>query len=87
MQLISEAYILLRHFLGCSIEEVQAIFSEWNQGVLHSFLIEITAQVLAYRDTDGLPIIDKILDVAGQKGTGKWTVESAFDLSKFSIKS
>ncbi len=80
MQLISEAYFLLRNLLGCTIPEIQAIFAEWNKGVLNSFLIDITAQVLHHRDTDGSPLIDKILDVAGQKGTGKWTGISALDL-------
>ena len=59
---------------------MSAIFSEWNKGVLNSFLIEITSQILAYKDTDGAPLLDKILDVAGQKGTGKWTGISALDL-------
>ncbi len=80
MQLIAEAYGLLRGFVGCSVEETQAIFSEWNKGPLNSFLIDITARVLAYRDVDGQPMVDKILDVAGQKGTGKWTAISALDL-------
>ncbi len=80
MQLISEAYSLLRNLLGCSISEIQAIFSEWNKGVLNSFLIEITAQIFTHKDADGSPLIDKILDVAGQKGTGKWTGISALDL-------
>ena len=73
MQLISEAYFLLKKVVGCTMEEMETIFHEWNQGVLNSFLIEITAQIFAHRDTDGKPLLDKILDVAGQKGTGKWT--------------
>ena len=80
MQLISEAYFLLRNLLGCSISEIQAIFAEWNKGVLNSFLIDITAQIFTHKDADGAPLIDKILDVAGQKGTGKWTGISALDL-------
>lgn len=80
MQLISEAYFLLRHFLGCSVDEMHAIFMDWNNGPLHSFLIEITAQIFKQKDTDGKPLLDKILDVAGQKGTGKWTGISALDL-------
>lgn len=80
MQLISEAYFLLKNMLGCSIEEMHAIFDEWNKGVLNSFLIEITSQIFSHRDTDGKPLLDKILDVAGQKGTGKWTGISALDL-------
>lgn len=80
MQLISEAYFLLRHFLGCSFDEMHSIFMDWNNGPLHSFLIEITAQIFMQKDTDGKPLLDKILDVAGQKGTGKWTGISALDL-------
>lgn len=80
MQLISEAYFLLRNLLGCSIDEMHEIFSSWNQGPLNSFLIEITAAIFSHRDTDGQPLLDKILDVAGQKGTGKWTGISALDL-------
>jgi 6-phosphogluconate dehydrogenase len=80
MQLISEAYFLLKNLLGCSAEELKAIFIEWNTGVLNSFLIEIAADVFAYKDVDGSVLLDKILDVAGQKGTGKWTGISALDL-------
>jgi 6-phosphogluconate dehydrogenase len=80
MQLIAEAYFLLRNLLGCSISEIQGIFADWNKGVLNSFLIDITAQVFTHKDTNGDPLIDKILDVAGQKGTGKWTGISALDL-------
>jgi 6-phosphogluconate dehydrogenase len=80
MQLISEAYFLLRHLLGCSIDEMHQIFMDWNNGPLHSFLVEITAQIFKQKDTDGKPLLDKILDVAGQKGTGKWTGISALDL-------
>lgn len=80
MQLISEAYFLLKNLLGCSIDEMHTIFDAWNKGVLNSFLIEITSQIFTHRDTDGKPLLDKILDVAGQKGTGKWTGISALDL-------
>jgi 6-phosphogluconate dehydrogenase len=80
MQLISEAYFLLRTVLGCGLDELQTIFADWNKGVLNSYLIEITSHIFAHRDTDGKPLIDKILDVAGQKGTGKWTGISALDL-------
>ena len=80
MQLISEAYFLLRNLLGCSFEEMHRIFNTWDNGVLNSFLIEITAQIFNHLDTDGKPLLDKILDVAGQKGTGKWTGISALDL-------
>lgn len=80
MQLICEAYQTLRFSLGCSMQEIQEIFTSWNQGVLSSYLIEIAGHVFAHKDTDGAPLIDKILDVAGQKGTGKWTGISALEL-------
>ncbi len=80
MQLICEAYQLLSEGLGLSADEMHAIFAEWNQGELSSYLIEITANILAYKDEDGLPLVDKILDTAGQKGTGKWTGINALDL-------
>ena len=80
MQLICEAYQLLSEGLGLSADEMHAIFAEWNQGELSSYLIEITANILAYKDADGLPLVDKILDTAGQKGTGKWTGINALDL-------
>jgi 6-phosphogluconate dehydrogenase len=80
MQLICEAYQILKEVLGCSIQEIQEIFTAWNQGVLQSYLIEIAAQVFSHKDQDGTPLLDKILDVAGQKGTGKWTGISALEL-------
>lgn len=80
MQLICEAYQLLSEGLGLTADEMHAIFSEWNQGELSSYLIEITAGILAYKDEDGQPLVDKILDTAGQKGTGKWTGINALDL-------
>jgi 6-phosphogluconate dehydrogenase len=80
MQLICEAYQLLREGLGLDMDELQAVFTEWNKGELDSYLIEITAQIFTKRDDDGSPLIDKILDSAGQKGTGKWTGISALDL-------
>lgn len=80
MQLISEAYSLLKNALGLSSKEMQRIFSEWNKGDLDSYLIEITAKIFEIKDADGSPLLDKILDVAGQKGTGKWTVINALDL-------
>jgi 6-phosphogluconate dehydrogenase len=80
MQLICEAYQLLSQGLGLSADEMHGIFAEWNQGQLSSYLIEITAAILAYKDEDGLPLVDKILDTAGQKGTGKWTGINALDL-------
>lgn len=80
MQLICEAYQLLSEGLGLSADDMHAIFAEWNLGELSSYLIEITANILAYKDEDGLPLVDKILDTAGQKGTGKWTGINALDL-------
>jgi 6-phosphogluconate dehydrogenase len=80
MQLISEAYHLLREGLGLSVEEIQSIYQQWNEGVLDSYLIEITANILQVKDEDGAPLLDKILDTAGQKGTGKWTGISAMEL-------
>lgn len=80
MQLISEAYSLLKNALGFGAQELQRIFSEWNKGDLDSYLIEITAKIFEVKDTDGKLLLDKILDVAGQKGTGKWTVINALDL-------
>ena len=82
MQLIAEAYDLLRKVLGLSAGEIADIFAKWNQGPLNSFLIEITSQVLSVRDPkDGKPLVDHILDKAGQKGTGKWTAQVALDLA------
>jgi 6-phosphogluconate dehydrogenase len=80
MQLICEAYHLLKEGLGLSADELQGIFADWNQGELDSFLIEITGHILTNKDEDGSPLVDKILDTAGQKGTGKWTAISALDL-------
>lgn len=80
MQLIGEAYHLLHQGLGLSNDAIQEIFKEWNSGELDSYLIEITASILGHRDADGSPLVDKILDVAGQKGTGKWTVINAAEL-------
>ena len=79
MQLICEAYLLMRDLLGMSADEMHEVFKEWNTGELDSYLIEITADILAYKDTDGKPLVDKILDTAGQKGTGKWTGIAALD--------
>ncbi|HPZ16230.1 MAG TPA: decarboxylating NADP(+)-dependent phosphogluconate dehydrogenase [Sphaerochaeta sp.] len=100
MQLIGEVYDLMRRYLGLTNEEMQAIFSTWNTGRLDSYLIEITADILSYREEDGTHLVDKILDAAGQKGTGKWTginalhagvpltliVESVFARSLSSLK-
>ena len=79
MQLISEAYDLLRKGAHCSFDELAQTFSSWNKGPLDSYLIEITADIFTKKDTDGKPLVEKILDVAGQKGTGKWTGIDALD--------
>jgi 6-phosphogluconate dehydrogenase (decarboxylating) len=77
MQLIGEAYQLLKDGLGLTADELAAVFAEWNKGELDSFLIDISATIFAKKDDDGQPMVDKILDAAGQKGTGKWTAISA----------
>jgi len=82
MQLIGEAYQLLRNYIGLSADETAAVFADWNKGELDSYLIEITADILTHKDEDGQPLVDKILDVAGQKGTGKWTVINSADLGQ-----
>lgn len=79
MQLIAEAYDILRRGLGATEKEIAVIFEKWNTGVLDSFLIEITTNILNYNDEDGVPLVTKILDSAGQKGTGKWTAIAALD--------
>ena len=82
MQLIAEAYDLMKHRANLNAQQLAEIFSEWNEGVLKSYLIEITAEVLAkVDDLTGKPLVDIILDEAGQKGTGKWTSQTAFDLA------
>jgi 6-phosphogluconate dehydrogenase len=80
MQLISEAYFLMKNLLGMSPDEMHEVFTEWNEGELDSYLIEITRDILGYRDEDGEALLEKILDKAGQKGTGKWTGIAALDL-------
>lgn len=80
MQLICEAYHLLSEGLGLTNAELHQVFARWNEGVLSSFLIQITADILAFKDSDGEPLLDKILDTAGQKGTGKWTGINALEL-------
>src|SRR5215472_16938173 len=80
MQLIGEAYNILKNGLGMSADEMHEIFKDWNTGELESYLIEITRDILAFKDTDGQPLVEHILDTAGQKGTGKWTVISSQDL-------
>ncbi|KAI8095694.1 6-phosphogluconate dehydrogenase, decarboxylating [Thamnidium elegans] len=79
MQLICEVYQIMKEGLGMSHDEMAAIFEEWNNGELDSFLIEITRDILKYKDTDGSPLVEKILDTAGQKGTGKWTGIDSLD--------
>lgn len=79
MQIIAEAYHLLQEGLGLSNDAMSALFARWNRGPLESYLIEITADILAYRDQEGQAVIDLILDSAGQKGTGKWTVAAALE--------
>eukprot|EP01098_Paradermamoeba_levis_P000075 TRINITY_DN1007_c0_g2_i1.p1 TRINITY_DN1007_c0_g2~~TRINITY_DN1007_c0_g2_i1.p1 ORF type:complete len:306 (+),score=105.51 TRINITY_DN1007_c0_g2_i1:136-1053(+) len=81
MQLICEAYHLLKETLGLSPDEISKIFAKWNEGELSSFLIEITRDILAFKDTDGAPLVEKIRDAAGQKGTGKWTVINSLELN------
>ena len=80
MQLISEAYHLMNNLLGMNAGEMHEVFKEWNKGDLDSYLVEITRDILAYRDEDGQPLLGKILDTAGQKGTGKWTGIEALNL-------
>ena len=82
MQLIAEAYQLLRDRLGLKAGAMADIFAAWNKTELDSYLIEITAEILAFKDTDGTPIVDRILDAAGQKGTGKWTVIDSAQLGQ-----
>jgi 6-phosphogluconate dehydrogenase len=80
MQLICEAYQVMKDLLGMSADEMHQVFKEWNQGELDSYLIEITRDILGFKDEDGKPMVDKIVDTAGQKGTGKWTGVTALDL-------
>ena len=79
MQLICETYDLMKNILGLSYDEMGDVFDEWNRGSLGSYLIEITRDILRYRDEDGSPLAEKILDTAGQKGTGKWTGIAALE--------
>jgi 6-phosphogluconate dehydrogenase len=80
MQLICEAYQMMSELLGMTADEIHEVFKRWNTGDLDSYLIEITRDILAYKDADGKPLVDKILDTAGQKGTGKWTSVISLDL-------
>ncbi|HXE10076.1 MAG TPA: decarboxylating NADP(+)-dependent phosphogluconate dehydrogenase [Verrucomicrobiae bacterium] len=82
MQLIGEAYHLLGSYLGMSAGDMSKVFADWNKGELDSFLIQISAEILAYKDENGQPLVDHILDAAGQKGTGKWTVMNAAELGQ-----
>jgi len=79
MQLICEAYNLLKTALGLTAAQLAEVFAQWNKGELDSYLIEITSLIFKHKDQDGVPLVDKILDVAGQKGTGKWTIIDALD--------
>jgi 6-phosphogluconate dehydrogenase len=80
MQLIAESYFMMKELLGLSADEMHAVFAEWNKGELDSYLIEITRDILGTKDADGSPLVERILDTAGQKGTGKWTGVAALDL-------
>ena len=80
MQLICEAYQIMKEYLGMTYEEMHQVLKEWNEGELDSYLIEITRDILGFKDEDGEPMAEKILDTAGQKGTGKWTGVAALDL-------
>ncbi|MGD0786642.1 MAG: decarboxylating NADP(+)-dependent phosphogluconate dehydrogenase [Terracidiphilus sp.] len=82
MQLICEAYDLLQRGFGLTADQLHEVFAGWNQGELDSYLIEISSHIFAKKDEDGQPLVDKILDTAGQKGTGKWTVFSSLDLGQ-----
>jgi len=81
MQLLAEGYGLMKELLGMSAAEMAEVFRAWNGGGLESYLVAITADILAFKDKDGRPLVDKILDTAGQKGTGKWAGAAALDLS------
>ena len=82
MQVIAEAYDVMRRGLGMDHDAIHAVFAEWDRGRLDAYLIEITADILAFRDEDGAPLLDKVLDAAGQKGTGKWTVMSSMEIGQ-----
>ena len=79
MQLICEAYQIMRDYLGMTCDEMHEVFADWNKDILDSYLISITSDILTRKDEDGQPLVDKILDTAGQKGTGKWTGIAALD--------
>ncbi len=82
MQLIAESYWLMKQGMGKTNDQLSQTFAEWNKGELDSYLIQITSEILAYKDEDGEPLIDKIVDAAGQKGTGKWTVIDSAELGQ-----
>ncbi|HUV40430.1 MAG TPA: decarboxylating NADP(+)-dependent phosphogluconate dehydrogenase [Sedimentisphaerales bacterium] len=82
MQMICETYYMMKYALGMTNQQMHEVFAEWNKGQLDSYLIEITRDILAYKDEDGNYVIDLILDTAGQKGTGKWTVVAALDMGQ-----
>jgi 6-phosphogluconate dehydrogenase len=79
MQLICEAYYLMKNVLGMDADEMHEVFAEWNEGDLDSYLIEITRDIMAYKDEDGSALVENILDTAGQKGTGKWTAITSLE--------
>jgi 6-phosphogluconate dehydrogenase len=79
MQMICETYQMMKYGLGMTNEQMHEVFKQWNKGELDSYLIEITRDILAYKDKDGNYVLDQILDTAGQKGTGKWTATTALD--------
>ena len=80
MQLITEVYQVMKNLLGMDADEMHDVFTEWNKGELDSYLIEITRDILGFKDEDGGPLVEKILDTAGQKGTGKWTAVASLDV-------
>ena len=80
MQLTAESYFFMKEVMRLSYKEMAELFNQWNNGKLNSYLIEITSEILTVKDEDGSPLVEKILDAAGQKGTGRWTSESAFEL-------
>ena len=82
MQMICETYDMMKNGLGMSNQEMHEVFAKWNNGVLDSYLVEITRDILGYKDEDGVETVDVILDKAGQKGTGKWTAISALDVGQ-----
>ena len=82
MQLIAETYFLLKRAGGIDNERMSRLFGRWNEGRLKSYLVEITSDILAYKEADGGYLVDRILDVAGQKGTGQWSVKNALELGE-----